>query len=193
MNFKLGYAVFIRINETEFRNYTPSFWDIENGILEILFHLHGPTSGSDFIRQLRENDVVRISMPRGRNQYDPAVKHYLLFGDETSLGLMVAFQNAFLKNHHLFQIYLELDKQNLALPKLLKLQNCLVFDKETTFKNPHLIEKLPVFEMPDWAKANLVLTGNAKSIQTFRKALKSSTMQGKIIAQAFWVEGKKGL
>jgi len=52
MNFQLGYAVLIRVNDTEFRNYTISFSDVKNGIIEIIFHIHGQAAGSLFIDNL---------------------------------------------------------------------------------------------------------------------------------------------
>src|SRR5690554_5766473 len=87
MTFKPGYAVLIRVSDTEFRNYTVSFNDPENGILEIIFHVHGQAPGSLFMDSLNVGDEIRISMPRGKNHYDPTVKQQLIFGDETSLGL----------------------------------------------------------------------------------------------------------
>ncbi|RZM22158.1 MAG: hypothetical protein EOO88_30255, partial [Pedobacter sp.] len=37
-NFELGYAISIRVSDTEYRNYTASFSDTQRGIMEIIVH-----------------------------------------------------------------------------------------------------------------------------------------------------------
>ncbi|HEX8608382.1 MAG TPA: FAD-binding oxidoreductase, partial [Pedobacter sp.] len=46
IKFRSGQAIAIRVNETNFRNYTPSHWDSKKGIFEVIFHLHGNGPGS---------------------------------------------------------------------------------------------------------------------------------------------------
>lgn len=193
MNCKPGYAVLIRVNDTEFRNYTPSFYDAEKGILEIIFHLHGPAAGSHYINQLTVGDVVRISMPRGQKQYTASAKQYLIFGDETSLGMMLAFQYYLNKNQQQFQYYLELDEQNADVPRQLGLENYSIYSKQNTFKDELWLKDLPIFGRADWDEAYFILTGNVKSVQTFRKILKAHDIKGRIFVKGYWLEGKTGL
>jgi len=193
MNFQLGYAVIIRVSDTEFRNYTASFSDIESGIMEIIFHLHGNAPGSVFVNNLSVGDELRISMPRGQKQYDPRVKKQLIFGDETSLGLACSFLPFFKRNRHSFQFYFELDEANVAVLPLLGLENYTVFPKNDLFRNEQWINDLPLFKTFDVQAGNIVLTGNVKSVQTFRKALKNKNTSGKIFTKGYWLEGKTGL
>ncbi|WP_436490629.1 hypothetical protein [Chitinophaga sp. ARDCPP14] len=193
MNFQLGYAVIIRVSDTEYRNYSVSFSDVENGILEIIFHLHGAAPGCLFMDRLTAGDQVRVSMPRGQKQYDPAVEKQLLFGDETSLGLAVSFQPYLKKNNHEFQFYFELDEANEQVPRLLGLENYTVFPKNNHFRNEQWINDLAVFNAGDWLTANYILTGNVKSVQTFRRVLKNNNISGRIFTAGFWLEGKTGL
>lgn len=193
MNFQLGYAVIIRVSDTEFRNYTASFSDVEKGILEIIFHIHGAAPGSFYIDSLQASDTVRIGMPRGQKHYNPSVKQYLLFGDETSLGLAFSFHACLKKNLHQYQFYLELEEENQNIPQLLGLENCQVFSKKDTFKNEQWISDLPILKTSGWLTANVVLTGNVKSVQTLRRGLKKNNIKGKIVATGYWLEGKTGL
>jgi NADPH-dependent ferric siderophore reductase len=193
MNFQLGYAVIIRVNDTEYRNYSVSFSDVEHGILEIIFHLHGTAPGCVYMDSLTVGDHARISMPRGQKQYDPAVKKQLLFGDETSLGMAVAFQPYLKKNAHQFHFYFELEEANKNVPQLLGLENYTIFPKNNHFRNEQWISDLPVFKTADWLTANFILTGNVKSVQTFRRVLKTHHITGRIFTAGFWLEGKTGL
>jgi len=193
MNFQLGYAVLIRINDTEYRNYTVSFSDVESGILEIIFHIHGQALGSIFIDNLNVGDEIRISMPRGQKQYDSSVKQHFLFGDETSLGLACSFLPYLKKNQHEFQFYFELDESNVNVPQLLDLENYSIFSKNEIFINKQLIKDLPIFKTPDWDISNFVLIGNVTSVQNFRQVLKANSVKGRIFTKGYWLKGKQGL
>ncbi|MDR1877011.1 MAG: siderophore-interacting protein [Flavobacteriaceae bacterium] len=192
MDFLIGSASVIRVSDTEYRNYTPTYYDIKKGVFEIIFHIHGNGIGSKYIDSLKVGDELYISSPRGRKEYDPNVKQYFIFGDETSLGLACSFLPVLKQNGHQFQFYFELDEGNKNAPQLLGLENYTVFPKNGSFRNEKWISDLPLFNTDEWNTAKFILAGNVKSVQTFRKVLKNSTT-GKILAQGYWLEGKKGL
>lgn len=192
MDFLIGGASVIRVSETEYRNYTVAYHSIEKGILEIIFHVHGKGVGSHYSDTLKIGDELHISSPRGRKEYDPKVKQYFIIGDETSLGLAYSFLPILKKNGHQFQFYFELDEKNKNAPQVLGLENCTVFPKNGSFRNEKWISYLPVFQTSDWQAAKFIVTGNVKSVQAFRKVLKSIAT-GKISSQGYWLEGKKGL
>jgi len=56
-----------------------------------------------------------------------------------------------------------------------------------------MIANLPFFKTNKWKTSNFVLTGNVKSMQNFKKVLKSHGFIGKIMTQGYWLEGKTGL
>lgn len=192
MNFQIGYASVIRVSETEYRNYTVAYHDVKEGIMDFVFHIHGNGIGSSVIDALKIGDELFITGPRGRKAYNPAIKRYLIFGDETSLGLACAFLPVLQQNHHLFQFYFELDEGNNNAPAMLGLENYTVFPKDGSFRNGEWVSRLPVFTQPDWNKVRFVLTGNVKSVQTLRKVVKNKAW-GKASHQGYWLEGKKGL
>ncbi len=192
MDFQLGYAVAVRVSNTEYRNYTASYNDPENGILEIIVHLHNDAPGSNFMNNLTVSDEIRISMPRGKKMYDPYISTYILFGDETTLGLACAFQNKIKTEKKSIYFFLELNNENKDIPHLLGLQNCTVHSKNTFCKNEDLINELLIFKTERWEESNFILTGNAKSVQIVRNNLRKRVSKGKIIAQAYWMEGKTG-
>lgn len=194
MDFQLGYAIAMRVSDTDFRNYTPSFVDVKKGILEIIFHLHSNGSvGRRYIEKLKAGNQVRLSIPRGQKQYNPKIKKQLIFGDETSLGLMMDFLSVLKKNKHHYQFYIELDEDNTNIPEILDLDNHIVFSKNDVFRNKEKIRELPIIKNEEWKNANIILTGNVTSLQNFRKVLKEHNHKGKIYVKGFWLEGKKGL
>lgn len=192
MNFQIGYAHVIRVSDTEFRNYTASYHNVPKGILDIIFHIHGNGAGSRYIDGLQPGDELRISIPRGKKMYDPSIKRQFIFGDETSLGLACSILPILQKNKHEYQFYFELDDAHQNVPELLGLKNYTVFSKKNTFRNEQWVDELPVLNTKEWNTANFILTGNVKSVQTFRKKLKEQS-SGNIASQGYWLEGKKGL
>ncbi|MDJ1482895.1 FAD-binding oxidoreductase [Cytophagaceae bacterium YF14B1] len=193
MDFQIGYAIIIRVSDTEYRNYTVSYSDTEKGVVEIIVHLHGEAPGSRFMHALTTGEQIRISAPRGMKQYNPSVRQHVIIGDETSLGLAYSFLDAVKYKQHDCHFYLELDKENSAVPGLLGLDNYTVFPKNGTFQNESSVASLPVFHLDMWQDSNFVLTGNARSIQTVKRVLKQKNFRGRVLAKAYWMEGKVGL
>lgn len=191
-SFQIGYANVVRVSETEFRNYTVAYHDNENGIFDIVFHIHSNGIGSQLINSLNIKDELFISPPRGKKFYEQNIKQQFVFGDETSLGLACLFLPLLKHHQHQFQFYFELDEENKNVPELLGLENYTVFPKNGSFRNEKWISDLPVFKTVDFQTTNFVLTGNVKSVQTFRKILKYRKA-GTIYSQGYWLEGKKGL
>ena len=189
-SFQIGYASVIRVSETEFRNYTVAYHDEKEGLFDMIIHIHGNGVGSKFIDMLK--DEAFISAPRGKKFYEPSAKQQFIFGDETSLGLAFSFLPILKRNQHQFQFYFELDETNKNIPELLGLENYTVFPKNGSFRNEKWISDLPVFQTADFQTTNFILTGNVKSVQTFRKVLKDRKA-GTIYSQGYWLEGKKGL
>lgn len=192
-NSHVGYATAVRVTDTEYRNYTPAFIDIENGIVELIIHLHGDAPGSRYMHNLITGDELRLISPRGKKVYNDAVNQYFFFGDETTLALACAMHERAKENKALLHFYFELDAENKNIPALLGLDNYSVFVKNKTFTDIELINKLPLFNTPGWKDGGFIVKGNATSVQTVRRALKQHAVSGSIIAQAYWAEGKTGL
>ncbi|MCD8539824.1 MAG: FAD-binding oxidoreductase [Leadbetterella sp.] len=193
MNFEVGNSNIIRVSDTDYRNYTVAYHDKQNGIFDIIFHIHGNGVGSNYIDALKTNDEIYLSTPTGKKLYDQQVKQQFFFGYETSLGVAVALFPFLKSNKHQFQFYFELDEENKNVPKLLGLENSTVFfPKNNSFRNEKWLTDLPLFKTGEWNTANFALVGNVKSVQTFRKVLKDKT-QGKVLfAKVIGWKGKKG-
>ncbi|WP_270090827.1 siderophore-interacting protein [Sphingobacterium sp. SYP-B4668] len=192
MNFQVGYASVIRVNETAYRNYTVAYHDSRAGILDIIFHIHGNGPGSEYAHSLRVGDQLYISSPRGHKVYDPRKQRQFLFGDETSLGLACSLLPFLKENKHTFAFYFELDDINKNVPASLGLENYSIYPKNQLFSDEERVRELPICVDSDWIDANFVLTGNVKAIQTFRKVLKNNGASH-LYAQGYWLQGKKGL
>jgi NADPH-dependent ferric siderophore reductase len=195
VKFKTGQAIAMRVDETNYRNYTPSLWNSENGTFQVIFHLHGNGPGSKYISSLHLDEVVTIVLPRGFDLYKAEQKYHFFFGDETSIGLFESLQHLIEKNGQEYIGILELNEDTLnssihtnsgleLVPSSIeKAQNAI-----------SILEKLPgrIWEL--WKDGAFYLMGNGRSIQRFRNALKDKGVNSRNIkTQPYWVEGKIGL
>ncbi len=195
IQFKLGQAIAVRVNETNFRNYTPSYWNSEKGVFEVIFHLHGNGPGSNYISDLRINDLVTIALPRGFDIYREEHKYHFFFGDETTIGLFESLQQLVEENGQEYIGILELNKDTLDF--MIKTNSGLEVVPSSIDKAQNaisLLEKLPERVWELWKSGAFYLMGNGRSVQRFRNALKEKGVNIRNIkTQPYWVEGKFGL
>ncbi|MBS7232322.1 SIP domain-containing protein [Flavobacterium psychroterrae] len=195
VKFKIGQAIIIRIDDTNYRNYTPSKWNSKEGWFEVIFHIHKNGPGSYFVENLKPNDQLTVGMPRGFEVFKREEKYQFFFGDETCISVFKSFQDEINASENNYLGILELDSSSVEVPN--KLGFAVDIVPKSTNKAEFAIEILnkldnKIWEL--WKDGYFYLMGNAKSIQAFRKALKEKGVLNKnIYTQPYWAEGKIGL
>jgi len=191
-NFSVGNVVEFRVNETDFRHYTPCFYDKEAGICDVLFYLHSLGVGSDWAEGLKKNDTLKLIGPGGRIKLNTQARRHLVFGDETSLGLMHFFQTAVHPEQGL-EMIVEVNDWFQYWPDEL---GVVAHIAKKSQENPAK-DAIRIWESihnDTWNDATFYLTGRAKSIQNFRKALQYKGVPNKqIMCEPYWADGKTGL
>ncbi|QBJ86094.1 iron transporter [Chryseobacterium gleum] len=192
--YEPGYAIGIRVNDRDFRNYSPFNFNRETGTFDILFHLHDAGAvGSSFVTRLSEGDSIKMLMPRGKQFYIPHARIHFSVGDETSLGSSISIKEATEECGSVFICLHELEEAS-ALEKL----NLYGYHspKNNTMR---MIEALNDFLTEEKEAINddeviFYITGNGGRMSLIRKFLKARGVSPKCIkSQAYWIEGKKGL
>lgn len=69
----------------EMRDYTPRYWNVDAGWIEIDFVLHGEGPAASWAAAARPGSTLVIGGPRGSRVVPAAFDWYLLAGDETAL------------------------------------------------------------------------------------------------------------
>lgn len=195
IGFRAGQAVAIRVDDRNYRNYTPSFFNKEKGICDILFHLHGNGPGSAMADRLSVGDTLRMSTPRGKNLYRPDHDYHFFFGDETTLGLFCSLKDLINEQGKNYIGVLELDDVMKDAPGSLDLMVDTVDRTSSHGDNAvRYLNELDGGLWDLWQHGMFYLMGNATSIQHVRKALKLRGISSShIITQPYWAEGKIGL
>jgi len=78
-------AEFAPEEKPEMRDYTPRFWNVSEGWIELDFVLHGDGPASGWAARVKTGDKLVIGGPRGSLVVPAAFDWYLLAGDETAL------------------------------------------------------------------------------------------------------------
>lgn len=194
--FVPGQEVKFRVSEDEFRHYTPTFFDLETGVFDVLFYLQGDGPGAHWASALKAGDTARMLRTAGKMRLVAHNRYHFFFGDETSLGLFRCLKEAVHQKGHEYLGILELAEGSFGWPEKLDVSVDLV---------PRSGDELPAQEAIDylndlhgllwktWKKASFYLAGRAASIEAFREALLSRGVSNdQISTHAYWSDGKKG-
>ncbi|ODS86420.1 MAG: oxidoreductase [Cytophagaceae bacterium SCN 52-12] len=194
--FVAGNAIEFRINDTEFRHYTPSHFNQEAGVCEVWFYLHDKGPGSKWVIGLKPGQQLKLLGPGGKIKYDAKASCHVAFGDETSLGLFECLSAEARKQGHSFVGIAELDNANRPWAKVPD-GNVVSTPKNDQEKGSYAIVELNKWlqnQAPERETIVFYLTGNAKSIVALKKSLLDQGFKSaQIQTEPYWSEGKPGL
>lgn len=175
------------------RTYTPLNWDSDAGTTQILVFAHGDGPGSEWTRTLKVGDHCHIFGPRRSLDTGALPDKLTVFGDETSIGIAKALQEA--RGKGVLRCILEVDSVSETSPivEALKLENTQLIGRDVEdMPSDSLLRAIDLRarDMDD----GFVLTGKAQSIQSVRGDLKAMGIPTRnIMTKAYWAPGKRGL
>lgn len=167
------------------RTYTPLCWDAAEGRTTILAHALAAGPGSEWARRARPGQRVAVFGPR-RSLDLPALPaaQSVLLGDETAIGLAAAWRPA--------STILEVDQAAALQPLFGSLGiNATLLARQAEENHLARLAEDALAQGPD---RRFVLVGRARTIQFVRRVLrKHGVAPGRILAKAYWADGKTGL
>lgn len=194
--YEIGQAILMQISDTEYRNYTPSAFNKEEGYFDVLFHQRAKGPGTAFFREVAIGAQLTSSLPRGQNVYDKNMHYHFFYGDDTCIGFCEALQEILHNNNYKLEGLLELDDNSTTYVNN-HLPNMEYIQRSTDHELYPAVDYLDSIDTYRWnklAQGQFYLMGNGKNIQKFRKALRNKGISSdNIITQPFWVQGKVGL
>lgn len=175
------------------RTYTPMSWDAKTGSTEILAHLNGDHPGAQWARAIEVGTPCTFLGPRDSLDLEALDRPALLFGDETSIGLVHALRHTRAATHDV-TVVLEVGNATQAREVLDRLAITHAITIVRTSDDAHLaeIESLITPRVADGRIANAVLSGKSTSIARLHRLLKRD-LGRRVKTRAYWAPGKKGL
>jgi len=187
-----GQVIEFRVTATEFRHFTPFYYDRTMGVCEVLFYLHGMGPGSDWATELRPGSRCKLMGPGGRMKFRKEATAHFVFGDETSLGLASHLHKAAWAYGQPFSCLLELADDHKDWPELIELPATPL--PENVSNIPWILKQMNWAPVVDKCLPAYYLTGRAAGIKTIMQILKDRGVAAKQIQTfPYWSQGKRGL
>ncbi|RRB04643.1 siderophore-interacting protein [Larkinella rosea] len=190
LKYRPGWEIEIRVSDTDFRHYTPSFFDSAEGICAVLIYLHGLGPGSDWADSLQPGNRVKLIGPGRKIELDTSHQNYVFLGDETTIGLFLELQRG-LAPHQKLNGVIEVDACLGELPRMAGLR----LDAAQRTKKPGeaLLEWLDI-KIDNLRQSVFYVSGHAQTIQQIRRYLKEQGVSSRqLITRPYWADGKRGL
>ncbi|WP_316802474.1 siderophore-interacting protein [Pedobacter nototheniae] len=195
-DFAPGQEALFRINEHEYRHYTLSAFDKENGTCEILFYLNGKGEGSAWAKNLKIGESLKLIADKGKIKYDYEANQHFFFGDETSIGLYEWFKNVSQNLDHEYFGILEMQEENEeSLRRIKLLLDAVPASQEEPASNAiNWMDNMHPKCWEMWKDAKFYLSGRSRSVQKFKKYLRQKGVATKQITSIpYWEIGVLGL
>ena len=174
------------------RTYTPFRWDNATGDTAILVYLHGAGPGSVWAQNVAADDSVQVVGPRRSIDLTRFTSAPIFVGDETSVGLRVAWTAAHPDLHPVRDIF-ELGADSPSALRALGLEPMLVTREEADDHLPSLVEQV-VATAAEHHESPLILTGRSTTIAAIRGALKAAGhAQRRTRVRTYWDPRRTGL
>jgi NADPH-dependent ferric siderophore reductase len=174
------------------RTYTPVRWDNTTGATTILSYLHGAGPGSAWAQNVAADDSVQVVGPRRSIDLSRFSSAPIFVGDETSVGLRMAWTAAHPNLHPVRDIF-ELGADSPTALGALGLEPMLITREETDDHLPVLVEQV-VATAAEHYESPLILTGRSTTIAAIRRALKAAGHAQRMTrVRTYWDPRRTGL
>jgi ferric-chelate reductase (NADPH) len=174
------------------RTYTPVRWENTTGDTTILVYLHGAGPGSAWAQNVAAGDAAQIVGPRRSIDLTRFTSAPIFVGDETSVGLRVAWTAAH-PNLEPVRDNFELDANGPTALRALGLEPVHVTREESDGHLPVLVEHV-VAAAAEHRESPLILTGRSTTIATVRGGLKAAGHAQRMTrVRTYWDPRRTGL
>jgi len=173
------------------RTYTPTRWDADAGVTELIAFTHGEGPAADWFRHVAVDDVCEVFGPRRSIELNRLSEDVVFVGDESSVGLACALRTITSKVRYVFEAT---DPDGLR-----KALSDLGFGDgwSVAARTPDRAELLERAEQAVEATAgafDLVVTGDAGTVHGIRRHSRRWPQTSRRVAgKAYWAPGRTGL
>ena len=181
-----GQKLQLRTDGFTTRTYTPTCWDPERGTTSLLAAVHGAGPGSALVADLQAGDELRCFGPRGSIDLPKVPGTAVFVGDETSVGLALAWRTLDRPARHCIEA-----QDPTATGTLLR---TVGLEADVVVAGDDALASAALAALTSCPDPHLVLTGRAQSIRAVRAAVKAELGPGVAsTVKAYWDERRAGL
>lgn len=190
-----GAKVQVQLGGWVYRTYTPLSWNPVAGSMQLLLYAHGDGPGAAWTRSIEVGHPCSLFGPRSSLDLDQLARPALVFGDETSIGLVHALRSS-ARGADDVTVVLEVTSKPIAEAALEASGVRSVELVERAPNDAHLrqLEEMIVHHLGARSLQSCLLSGKSTSIQALNKRLRTEgVLRRQIRTKAYWAPGKAGL
>lgn len=185
-----GDKIKLHIGQGWMRSYTPSRFDLQQGWMEIVIHVHGNGAASDWAAALQGGEETAFLGPASSmKHFAEPVQRYLFWGDETTLGLAQALYESLPEGTD-FTAYIELKEEDCVALETFDYPYVAVYEKQR--HGLALLHQLEELNLAPETSLGIWLSGEAGTVLELRKRMLSQGIQREQLRiKPYWsVKGK---
>ena len=174
-----------------FRTYTPTRWDPDRGVTELVAFTHGEGPGADWFRSVTVGDVCEVFGPRRSIELSRLSGPVVFVGDESSVGLACALRAVTSRVSYVFEAS-DPDGLRKVLGDLRIAEGCTVVAR--TSDRSELVERARRAADATADSFDLVVTGDAGTVHGLRRVSRQwPHTPRRVTGKAYWAPGRTGL
>jgi NADPH-dependent ferric siderophore reductase len=174
-----------------FRTYTPTRWDPDRGVTELVAFTHGEGPAADWFRSVTVGDVCEVFGPRRSIELSRLSGPVVFVGDESSVGLACALRTVTSQVSCVFEA-LDPDGLRKVLGDLQIADGCAVVAR--TSDRSELMERARHAADATADAFDLVVTGDAGTVHSLRRVSRQwQHTPRRVTGKAYWAPGRTGL
>ena len=208
VNWVPGQAVQFYLGDLKKRAYTPM--EMDGGVAEFLFYLHGGGPGSTWAASLKAGDGCKVMRPKNSLDFTNFEGPAIFFGDETSIAAAYALQSCRRADtRHRYVLEVTSVDEARSVADRVGLEDMTLYPR--IGEGEHLegvVRKLAQSAGEDFEGSDdsdktdksgarflqWIFTGQAQSIQRVQKGLRRLGVEvGRSKVRAYWSPGKAGM
>jgi ferric-chelate reductase (NADPH) len=176
------------------RTYTPTAWNPIAGSAQFVVFLHGNGPGSAWAAALKKGDLCQFTGPRESLNLAQIKEQCIFFGDETSLGAAQALHRSSSTRQTRYVLEVPSSREGSEILQHLSIPNAQCVARTPDGRHLLEVEQILVDTAAELRSAEWVFTGNAQSIQSLRRMLRSRRIVfSQLKTKVYWAQGKTGL
>ncbi|MFG1919034.1 siderophore-interacting protein [Micromonospora sp. NPDC048898] len=171
------------------RTYTPTSWDADRGVTELVVYTHGNGPAAQWFERVTEGQTCAVFGPRRSLDLRGATGPVLFVGDETSVALAHALRTIPAETSYVFEAR---DPRALTdvLAQLGITERVAVVGKDADRVELLQHGRTAAVQAP----YTLVVTGDAATVHAVRRDSRGWERRPRqVMGKAYWAEGRTGL
>jgi ferric-chelate reductase (NADPH) len=196
LKWKAGDKIQINVGDWNMRTYTPIAHQPLLSRIQLLVFIHGDGPGATWAKNLKRGDLCEVFGPRSSLSVSSYEIPRVLFGDETSFAVAAGLKNYYGNTIDVSWVFevASIEESKQVCERFGIARDTVFIEKQNNGSHFSQVMTSLRSRLDGSNRTELFLTGNARSIQSVRNAIRDLNHSNTVLfPKAYWSPGKVGL